>query len=121
MIPTASPERIDKHRAAVILGCAPRAVVSMAAAGKLASAGAAKLCREWTFDEKRLRAYVREKEAEACQAAAAKEDPPPPVAIGAAIPCGAASLSAGRSTADHLIQTMRKLQKAVAQPSRPGC
>src|SRR5215470_7603293 len=110
-------ERIDKHRAAVILGCSPRAVVAMAAAGKLASAGAAKLCRDWTFDEKRLRAYVRQKEAEACEAAKLADEPLR-VAIGVAIPYGAASLSAGRNTADHLIRTMRRLQKAVAQPSR---
>jgi hypothetical protein len=70
-----STARIEKHRAAQILGCSPRAVVSMAAAGKLAAAGAAKLCREWTFDEKRLRAYVRQKEAEACVAARQPDEP----------------------------------------------
>lgn len=116
-----SPERVDKHGAAVILGCTPRAVVTMAARGDLASAGAAKLCREWTFDEQRLRAYVRAKEAEACQQVVAKEDPPPPVAIGATMSFGAASRSVGRNSADHLIQMMRGLQKAVGRPSKVGC
>jgi integrase/recombinase XerD len=45
----------------------------MAAAGKLAMAGAAKLSREWTFDSARLRDFVRAKEIEACQSA---ERPP---------------------------------------------
>lgn len=51
-------ERIDKHAAASILGCTPKAVVIMAARGELASAGAAKITREWTFDEARLREFA---------------------------------------------------------------
>jgi hypothetical protein len=37
----------------------------MAAAGKLTMVGAAKLSREWTLDEARLRDFVRAKEVEA--------------------------------------------------------
>ena len=55
---TTAPERIGKVAAAAILGCTPRAVVAMAARGELAAAGAAKIIREWTFDEKRLRGFA---------------------------------------------------------------
>src|SRR5262245_45147443 len=116
-----TPERIGKTAAAAILGCTPRAVVAMAARGDLAAAGAAKLCREWTFDEKRLRAFVRMKEGEACREATARPDERlPPVVIGAVIPFGAGSPSAAGSSADRLKQMMRGLRKAGGPRSKRG-
>ena len=107
-------ERIDKHRAAAILGCSPRAVVAMAAAGKLPSA--AKLTREWTFAEARLRDYVRAKEMETCQAA--KDARHRQDATGAVMSSGAALRLAAGSSAGRLKQMMRTLRKDAKRLER---
>lgn len=58
-------ERIRAKIAADITGLSVRAVQAMAARGELP--GAAKLGKVWTFDEARLRAWVRQREAVACR------------------------------------------------------
>lgn len=102
-----STERVDKRRAAEILGCPPRTVVAMAARGDLAAAGAAKLCREWTFDEGRLRAYVRAKETEACRAARAID----------ALEKDLADLE---RQGNALLTTINVLREKAGQPPRPS-
>lgn len=65
-------ERIRAARAADITGLPVRTVQHMAARGELP--GAAKLGKVWTFDERRLRAWLREREAAACRAISIGED-----------------------------------------------
>ena len=59
------PERIRTQRAAEITGLSIRGVQSMAARGDIP--GAAKLGKVWTFNERKLRAWIKEKEEEAQQ------------------------------------------------------
>lgn len=59
-------ERILVAQAASILGLPPRTVQDAAAKGSIPSA--AKILGRWTFDERRLRAWVREREVAACPA-----------------------------------------------------
>jgi hypothetical protein len=58
-------ERIQAPAAADILGVSLRKTQYMAAQGKLP--GAAKIGQEWTFDPDKLRAFIRDREAAACQ------------------------------------------------------
>jgi hypothetical protein len=114
-------ERIDKYAAANILGIRPRLVVEMATSGRLAAAGAAKIARAWSFDERKLRAMVKLREEEACKTAQDRVDARvvlPRVAIGAAKLSGRASKYVGRNSEDHLKQMMSELQRSVAQPSK---
>jgi Helix-turn-helix domain len=78
-------ERVEKHRAAGILGVPVRTVIDMAAHGRLP--GAAKIGRAWTFDESKLRHYVKMKEREAWHASQAGKHRQ--VAIGARVSFGA--------------------------------
>lgn len=59
MVPT-KRERIKASEAALILGLPHRTVLGFAAQGRLP--GAAKLGRSWTFDEAKLRAWVKGQE-----------------------------------------------------------
>ena len=59
-LPSAQPERIRTPRAASILGLSVRAVQNMAAQGKIP--GAAKMGAIWTYDEVKLRNWIRELE-----------------------------------------------------------
>jgi hypothetical protein len=116
-----SGERIDKYAAAEILGIRPRLVVEMATAGRLAAAGAAKIARGWSFDEKRLRAFVKGREKDACKTAQDRADQIvvlPRAAIGGAAPSGRALKYVARNSAAHLKQMMSDLQKSVAPPSK---
>lgn len=58
-------ERVRSSRASEITGLPVRTVQALAARGELP--GAAKLGKVWTFDEARLRAWVRQGEAKACR------------------------------------------------------
>src|SRR5262245_25632949 len=81
------PERVNKHGAAGILGVSVRSVIEMAAQGKLP--GAAKIGRCWTFDCRRLRRFVRDKETETWRASQIARRRP--AATGARVSFGAAS------------------------------
>jgi phage terminase Nu1 subunit (DNA packaging protein) len=61
----AKPERISAKEAALILGRPVRTVQDWAAQAKIP--GAAKVVGSWTFDEQRLRNWIRRLEAEQCQ------------------------------------------------------
>jgi hypothetical protein len=54
------PERIQSHNVASILGVTPRAVREMALRGDLPSA--VLIGRRWTFDDKRIRTWLRVQE-----------------------------------------------------------
>jgi hypothetical protein len=111
-----STERIDKYRAAQILGCSPRAVVSMAAAGKLAVGRRSETVPGMDF---RRNAIARLCAADGGGSMrSGKAGRRAPAGCYWQYPLGAAFLSAGRNSADRLIRTMRKLQKAVVQPCR---
>lgn len=75
----ARAERIRARDAADILGVSQRTVYKMAKDGELDGHGAAFYVGCWTFDETKLRAYVRMKEEETC----AKNGRPRQAATGA--------------------------------------
>jgi hypothetical protein len=68
-----APERIRASTVARLLSLSVRGVQSMAARGEIP--GAAKPGRIWTFDENRLRRWLREKEVEACRPTSTSGDP----------------------------------------------
>src|SRR5258706_14716548 len=55
-------ERVNTERAGQIMGVQPRTTQKMAKRGEIP--GAAKIGRLWTFNEDKLRSYVRHKERE---------------------------------------------------------
>ena len=55
--PERRPERIVAREAALVVGIPARTIMRMAARGEIP--GAARFGRTWTFDEERLRAWVR--------------------------------------------------------------
>ncbi|RTE92887.1 DNA-binding protein [Bradyrhizobium sp. LVM 105] len=63
--PHNGPERVTTEMAAKILGLPARTVQDMALAGEIP--GAAKFGRRWTFDEQKLRNYIRRREEEQWQ------------------------------------------------------
>jgi excisionase family DNA binding protein len=79
------PERVGIRTAAAILGRPARTVQDLAARGEIP--GAAKIGRAWTFNEARLRLWVRQREDEAC----------PRTSTGAAKSGGRGSRSVGTS------------------------
>src|SRR5579875_169344 len=60
-----SHSRVRAPEVAAMLGIGVRCVQKMAAAGRLPSA--ARIGKIWTFDPVRIRAYLAEAEAQACQ------------------------------------------------------
>lgn len=65
--PASGPERVTTEAAVKILGLPARTVQDMALDGEIP--GAAKFGRRWTFDEQKLRNYIRKREEEQWQAA----------------------------------------------------
>src|SRR5690349_999431 len=63
---TGKAERVTIDRASEILGTSPRTIQKMAQRGEIT--GAAKIGRLWTFNEDRLRSFVRQKERETWRA-----------------------------------------------------
>ncbi len=114
MTKSGPPERIDKHAAARIMGCAPTTVVAKAARGDLAEAGAAKVTGKWSFNEARLRAWVKKREVETWPD---EKDPEPdflrlsPSVISAITSGGRTPRVDKKQAADRLTQTLKKLQQ----------
>ena len=104
------PERISISFVADILGISARTMRHMAQRGELP--GAAKIGRRWTFDEARIRAYVRRQEAATCQSARHLPD-----VSGVATPYGVAFRSAGETSSSRYARTIQRLrsgERAVA-------
>lgn len=112
MSPPPNSERVDKYGAALILGKTPRAIVQMA--HRLP--GAAKIGRNWTFDIKKIREFVRVKEIEKCQADAGLL----PDVIGKAKSYGAARWLRPTATAGRFTQTIQKLREKGARRDAKG-
>src|SRR4051812_26162227 len=104
-----NPERVDKHRAALILGVPPRTVSEMAAKGALP--GAAKIGRAWTFDVVQLRAHVRKREKLACLGSARRRT----VATGVTGCSGHAARLADATNAGLYIQAIQRSLRNVAK------
>jgi hypothetical protein len=108
----AEPERGTIVDAMRITGLRRRRTVqALAAAGKLP--GAAKIAGSWTFDLRKLRAYVADREM-ACQDAASAT--PRKIAIGATASCMAALRSVGSSDDSAYAQAMSMLRRPGSRP-----
>jgi excisionase family DNA binding protein len=120
------PERINIERAGQILGLQPRTIQKMAQRGELP--GAARIGRLWTFNEDKLRGYVRHKERETWHAPNHQ-----PAVTGARTFSGAASKSGAAKSDGRFTQIMQQLRGNAAKPgkraplrivttaTRPGC
>src|SRR6516164_7937243 len=98
------PERICISVAADILGISGRTIRHMAQLGEIP--GAAKIGRRWTFDQARLRDYVRRREAATCQNAGRH----PLDVSGVATPYGAEFRSAGETSNGLYARTIQRLR-----------
>jgi hypothetical protein len=97
------PERGTIEAAMAILGLPERSVQDLAARGQIP--GAAKFGRRWTFDLEKLRRHVKQKERGQWQNAKRRLD-----AIGAAIPFGAASVTAAATLDGRFTRVTRRLR-----------
>lgn len=97
-----------------ILGGTARTIRHQAQAGKIP--GAAKPFGEWTFDVAMLRAFLAQKEKEACQASGK----PQRAAIGAKASSGAEFKPAARTSGGHYAQTIQRLRLSAAQRNAGG-
>jgi hypothetical protein len=105
------PERGTIDAARAILGLPERSVQDLAARGQIP--GAAKFGRRWTFDLEKLRRYVKQKERRQWQSAKHRLD-----AIGAAIPFGAASVTAAATSDGRFTRVTRRLRGNAARRAR---
>jgi excisionase family DNA binding protein len=106
-------ERITVERASGILGLGIRTVQKMAQRGELA--GAAKIGRRWTFNEDKLRGYVRNKEREIWQAQRHRQD-----ATGVKTFSGAAQRSKAAKSDGRFAQAIQKLRHNAEQRGKSG-
>jgi hypothetical protein len=100
-------ERITIEIAVGILGISARAVQQMALRGQIP--GAAKIGRRWTFDEKKLRGFVRQREEEAWQDAS--ERPRLELSGGAT-----SSTRSFRSKAKHIVSASKLTTLKLLRP-----
>jgi excisionase family DNA binding protein len=105
------PERISISVAADILGIPGRTIRHMAQRGELP--GAAKIGRRWTFDQARLRDYVRRQEAATCQSAGRHL----PDVFGVATRYGVAFRSGGETSNGRYARTIQRLRNAAGKNS----
>jgi excisionase family DNA binding protein len=119
-------ERVNIERAGQILGLQPRTVQKMAQRGELP--GAARMGRRWTFNEDKLRGYVRHKERETWHAQKHQPDVTGVRTFSGAAPKSKAAKSDGRFT--QIIQRLRDSAgkpegraqlRIVSTGTRPGC
>lgn len=107
-----SRERIGSREVAKIMGEPLRTVQAMAADGKIPSA-AQLLSSRWTFDEKTIRAWIKDREDEVWRKSERRRRAP----IGAAKPYGAdLSSRAGRSDGAYE-RTMSMLRSGGSRPA----
>jgi excisionase family DNA binding protein len=106
-------ERVKIERAGQILGLPPRTVQKMAQRGELP--GAAKLGRRWTFNEDKLRSYVRHKERETWHAPSHLPD-----VTGARTFSGAASKSEVAKSDGRYTRIIRQLRVNAERPEKRG-
>jgi excisionase family DNA binding protein len=107
-------ERVKIERAGQILGLQPRTVQKMAQRGELP--GAAKLGRRWTFNEDKLRGFVRHKERETWHAQKHQPDVTGVRTFSGAAPKSKAAKSDGRYT--RIIQRLRDSAEKPEKPAR---
>jgi hypothetical protein len=103
--PRSAAERVKKGKAANILGVPERTVIDMASKGRLP--GAAKIGRCWTFDVKKLRDFIQQREEQACQESAKHLV----AATGGTVRFGGAARSPTKSTDGLFTRTIQQLQK----------
>jgi excisionase family DNA binding protein len=103
------PERISISVAADILGISGRTIRHMAQRGEIP--GAAKIGRRWTFDQARLRDYVRRQEAATCQSARRHL----PDVSGVATPYGVEFRSGGETSSGRYARTIQRLRDGVGK------
>jgi hypothetical protein len=72
--PKARPERIKTADVALVLGLSARKVQTMAACGELP--GAARIGKQWTFNEAKIREFIVDKERETERKAANTREVP---------------------------------------------
>lgn len=97
-----------------ILGERSRTIRHQAQAGNIP--GAAKMFGTWTFDVALLRAFVAQREREACQSSAR----PRGAVTGAKASSGVEFKPAGRTSVGHYGQTIQKLRNAAARANGAG-
>jgi excisionase family DNA binding protein len=106
-------ERINVDRASGILGLSIRTVQKMAQAGELA--GAAKMGRRWTFNEDKLRAYVRNKERQTWQSQKHRQD-----VTGVKTSSGVAPRSKAKPSDGRFTQAIQKLRRNAGLRAKSG-
>ena len=106
-------ERVKIERAGQILGLQPRTVQKMAQRGELP--GAAKLGRRWTFNEDKLRSYVRHKVRETWHVPNHLPD-----VTGARMSSGAASKSKVAKSDGRYARIMQQLRDNAGRPEKRG-
>lgn len=106
-------ERITIERASGILGLSIRTVQKMAQAGELA--GAAKMGRRWTFNEDKLRAYVRNKERQTWQSQKHRQD-----VTGVKTSSGVAPRSKAKPSDGRFTQAIQKLRRNAGLRAKSG-
>jgi excisionase family DNA binding protein len=106
-------ERVNVERAGQILGLHPRTVQKMAQRGELP--GAARFGRRWTFNEDKLRSYVRQKERETWHAPNHQPD-----AIGARTFSGAALKSKAARSDGRYTRIIQQLRDSAERPEKRG-
>jgi excisionase family DNA binding protein len=105
--------RCSIKQAATILGLPSRTIQDLAARGKIA--GAAKLGRRWTFDQEKLRRFIREKERETWHNASRPLD-----VSGVAKPFGAGLRFAGENSDGRFTRVTRRLRARNTRPRGSG-
>jgi excisionase family DNA binding protein len=106
-------ERVNVERAGQILGLHPRTVQKMAQRGELP--GAARFGRRWTFNEDKLRSYVRHKERETWHAQKHRPD-----VTGARTFSGAASKSKAAKSDGRFTRIIQRLRDSAEKPEERG-
>jgi excisionase family DNA binding protein len=112
-IATGKPERITIERVSEILGLHKRTVQKMAQRGEIP--GAAKIGRRWTFNEDKLRSYVRHKERETWHAQKHQPD-----VIGARTFSGAGLKSKAAKSDGRYTRIIQQLRDSVVKPEKRG-
>jgi excisionase family DNA binding protein len=106
-------ERVNVERAGQILGLHPRTVQKMAQRRELP--GAARFGRRWTFNEDKLRSYVRHKERETWHAQKHQPD-----VIGVRTFSGAALKSKAAKSDGRFTQIIQRLRDSAEKPEKRG-
>jgi Helix-turn-helix domain len=104
-------ERVNVERAGQILGLHPRTVQKMAQRSELP--GAARFGRRWTFNEDKLRSYVRHKERETWHAQRHQPD-----VTGARMFSGAGLKSKAVKSDGRYTRIIRQLRGSAEKPEK---